>query len=402
MMKGKVFVSQYVNYCDGEPHTANRSYVSICRKTTNRARDEMTRKKQNAARLLILLLFCAVVAFAPSAQAESAPAIGDLTGDGAISAADAAVLLRGIAFSKINEQTRPDLDLTNNGEINGMDARAVLFYACGGFTDLAAFGAQVSGGLCAERLFDRFCYTGTVDDGMGNHKSDTVSVTIRSGRMESSNYHVADIYVQDIDCFATAFSREKYMGRTETVRAIFDRIPNAIVAMNGDFYSIHVPGPVVRNGVVYEDHVTKDWDIAVLRKSGELMTYEYKTLTKDALLEMDAYQSWVFGPALLDEAGHAKTEFRSRVQPANPRSVIGYYEPGHYSFLTVDGRSESSDGMTMQQLSQLCESLGFTSAYNLDGGQSSVLLAQGGPINDPFRGGRPVSDILVIQELSQY
>ena len=116
---------------------------------------------------------------------------------------------------------------------------------------------------------------------------------------------------------------------------------------------------------------------------------------------MSVYQTWVFGPALLDENGHAKTKFRSQVQAKNPRSVLGYYEPGHYAFLTVDGRARESEGMSMTELSALCESLGFTSAYNMDGGQSSVLLSQSGAINVPYRGGRSVSDILAIRELPE-
>ena len=140
---------------------------------------------------------------------------------------------------------------------------------------------------------------------------------------------------------------------------------------------------------------------AVLQSDGVLMTYDHNTLTKDALAAMNAYQTWVFGPALLDENGQPKTKFQSRVQPENPRTALGYYEPGHYAFITVDGRSGASAGMTMTQLSQLCADLGMTRAYNMDGGQSSVLLARDGVLNVPFRDGRSVSDILAIRELPQ-
>jgi exopolysaccharide biosynthesis protein len=156
---------------------------------------------------------------------------------------------------------------------------------------------------------------------------------------------------------------------------------------------------VVRNGTTYVDHVSRDWDLAVLLNSGELRTYDYRVLTKEALADMGVYQTWVFGPSLLDEAEHAKTKFRSAVQAANPRSVLGYYEPGHYAFLVVDGRTKESKGVTMQELSQLCETLGFARAYNLDGGRSSVLISTQGFVNNPYRGGRTSSDIVAIREL---
>ncbi|NLI54395.1 MAG: hypothetical protein GX417_08715 [Clostridiales bacterium] len=345
------------------------------------------------------LIFCSLLVFAAPAQAEESPAYGDLTGDGMIGAADAAALLRGVAFGRLSEQTRPDLDFTKNGQIDKTDARAALLYACGGIEDIIAFGERVASGLCDERLFDRFSYTGIQNDRLGNYRSENVAVTISSGRSGTSNYHLADIYLQDITSFITAFGGGAFGGGTETVRSMFESVPDAVVALNGDFYSLHIYGPVIRNGVTYEGHVSNAWDIGVLLTSGELLTCPYRTLTKEALAEMDAYQTWVFGPALLDEQGHAKTSFRSWVTPTNPRSVLGYYEPGHYAFLTVDGRSSESKGMTMQQLSQLCEDLGFARAYNLDGGQSSVLMAQNGAINDPYRGGRATSDILVIRDL---
>ena len=83
----------------------------------------------------------------------------------------------------------------------------------------------------------------------------------------------------------------------------------------------------------------------------------------------------------------------------NPRAAIGYYEPGHYCFVLVDGRqSKYSKGMTMQQLSQLFEDLGCTAAYNLDGGQTAVMASKLGVVNRPYDGGRTTSDIVYIGE----
>ena len=364
------------------------------------AADRSAMKRRYSVFLPVLSVLLAF-AFAAPSRAYSAPAVGDLNADGQMNAADAAVLLRGSATGILSEDVRPDCDLTGNGEIDETDARAQLLYATGGIDDLVKFRERVSSGLCDERLFDHFSYPGTQDDSAGNYRSENVSIAISSGTVDDSAYYLADIYVQDITCMATAFSQGEFRGSTSTVRDMFDSVTGAIVAMNGDFYSLHVYGPVIRNGVVYADHVTRDWDIAVLLTSGELLTYDYRTLTKEALALMSVYQTWVFGPALLDEEGHAKTKFRSAVQPANPRSVLGYYEPGHYALLTVDGRTKESKGMTMEQLSQFCEELGFARAYNLDGGRSSALISKSGDINSPYKGGRPSGDSIVIRELTQ-
>ena len=38
--------------------------------------------------------------------------------------------------------------------------------------------------------------------------------------------------------------------------------------------------------------------------------------------------------------------------------------------------------------------LGCVDAYNLDGGQSSMMIFQGQVIGQPYKGGREISDIL--------
>ena len=55
--------------------------------------------------------------------------------------------------------------------------------------------------------------------------------------------------------------------------------------------------------------------------------------------------------------------------------------------------------MTMQQLAELFQSLGCTAAYNMDGGQSSVMTFGSVVANQPYQGGREVSDILYITDL---
>jgi len=333
------------------------------------------------------------------AQAETAPALGDLNGDGVFSAADAAVMLRFGGTDVLSADERPDCDLTQNGKIDATDVRAALLYACGGIADLVKFSERVSSGLCDEKLFDRFSYTGVQDDLSGNYRSENVSVTIESGHVFDSNYYLADVYVQDIACMTNVFARDEFLGKVESVEDIFSRCEGGIVGVNGDFYSLHVYGPVVRNGIVYADRVADNWDIAVLRANGELVTFDYGTLTQEALFALSPYQTWVFGPSLLDEDGHAKTYFRSSVKPANPRTVLGYYEPGHYALMVVDGRTSQSEGITMEDLADFCEELGFAVAYNLDGGRSSVMISQSGPIDAPYLGGRSCSDCLAVREL---
>ena len=126
-----------------------------------------------------------------------------------------------------------------------------------------------------------------------------------------------------------------------------------------------------------------------------MATFADEDFDLEAESEKGIWQVWSFGPMLLDN-GQPMTEFNSDVQRANPRSAIGYFEPGHYCFVQVDGRIESSRGMTLEELSLLFADLGCTVAYNLDGGQSSGIVWQGQLQSYPYN--RPVSDIIYVSE----
>ena len=96
------------------------------------------------------------------------------------------------------------------------------------------------------------------------------------------------------------------------------------------------------------------------------------------LIDKGAYQSWIFGPSLLDENGKAKNSFLtwSYIEESHPRTAIGYFEPGHYCLLLVDGRQKSSRGMFPAEMAKVFENLGCRAAYNLDGGHCSFMTFQ--------------------------
>ena len=81
---------------------------------------------------------------------------------------------------------------------------------------------------------------------------------------------------------------------------------------------------------------------------------------------------------------------------------MGYYEPGHYCFVIVDGRQSGySAGLLIPELAQLFEDLGCTCAYNLDGGGSAVMTFLHEKYSRQSNGAdRRLSDILLITEES--
>jgi len=237
---------------------------------------------------------------------------------------------------------------------------------------------------------------GNVVRGDNSYQSGNVNITLSFHDIDGVQFYVADIYVKDISCLRTVLGSDKYgKGYSESVSSMSER-NSALIAINGDYYGARSDGVVIRNGVLYREDNYPDRDVCVLYWDGTMECYPGGSFDAKAAMDRGAYQAWNFGPMLLDENGQPKTSFNTDVGPANPRTVIGYYEPGHYCFVVVDGRSENSDGLTMKKLAQLMYNLGCTQAYNLDGGQSSVMATGGKVVNNPYHGGRKNSDAVII------
>jgi hypothetical protein len=228
-----------------------------------------------------------------------------------------------------------------------------------------------------------------------SYRSENVFVTFSSGEFMENTYNVADIYIADISYLVTAFAEDKYgKGYAEFPAEMAERF-GSIATINGDYYGARDSGIVLRNGELYRDENNLN-DMCVIYWDGTMKTFSPFHFDAKTEIANGAYQSWCFGPALLDGNGVALPSFNSTVIKANPRSVIGYYEPGHYCFVTVDGRNENSDGLDMHGLAQLMQELGCQNAYNLDGGQSSMLVKATQVVGNPDQGGRKVSDVIMI------
>ena len=86
----------------------------------------------------------------------------------------------------------------------------------------------------------------------------------------------------------------------------------------------------------------------------------------------------------------------------NPRSAIGYSEDNKLIILTVDGREESSVGVTLTELAYIMKGLGCKYAMNFDGGGSSVIYVNGKVTNSPAqKDGISISNALTISEIQE-
>ena len=245
-------------------------------------------------------------------------------------------------------------------------------------------------------------YTETVTVTENTYSSPDISITVTQEQLGRTTYYLADIYLRDITCFQSALARNTYGSGFRDSIEDMAVLSHALVAINGDYYGNTQEGVVIRNGVIYRANAT-DCDVCVLYYDGTMRVMPGRAFSVEEAVEQGAWQAWTFGPALLDTDGSVLTSFAStgRIISANPRTAIGYYEPGHYCMVVVDGRGESA-GITLPDLSQLFHDLGCTAAYNLDGGNSSIMVWNQEIINEPSGGGRESSDALLIAEVNSH
>ena len=219
-----------------------------------------------------------------------------------------------------------------------------------------------------------------------------------------TSYVLADIYVADIRCLQTAFAQNTYgVGYSEKLSDMADRL-GAVLAVNGDSYSNNLNrnnGTIIRNGVIYRSMQT-DTETCVLNWNGTMQIYQPGTVNINDMIQNGAYQSWVFGPSLLNDDGSAKFSFLTRgyLKESHPRTAIGYYEPGHYCLLLVDGRQKTSRGMYLTEMSQLFADLGCKAAYNLDGGHCSFMYFNGSIANHPYKPEHEIADGIILKNLT--
>ncbi len=219
-------------------------------------------------------------------------------------------------------------------------------------------------------------------------------------------YFVADIVITDATQIFGGFANNQF-GRN--IIANTSDIANdyaAIFAINGDYFGFRGDGITIRNGVLFRDNPARIGMVSY--SDGRVEIYDETETTGQQLLDDGAWNTFSFGPGLLvdgviqdaiEDLEVDETFGRFSIQGPNPRTGIGIVDKNHWVFIVVDGRSAGySRGATMTEFAEIFQSLGVTTAYNLDGGGSATMVFDGQLVNNPRGNGkeRGTSDILYL------
>ena len=223
--------------------------------------------------------------------------------------------------------------------------------------------------------------------------AEDISITLDTYRVSDTTVYVADITLSSVQYLKTAFANDSY-GRNITEKtSTIAKANDAILAINGDFYGAQESGYVIRNGIAYRDRANSK-DVLCIYTDGSMAIIDASEKSVEELIEDDVWQAFCFGPALIEDSKisvSVNTEV-GKAMASNPRTAIGIIDNNHFVFVVSDGRTNESEGLSLYELAEFMQSLGVTTAYNLDGGGSSTMYYNGEVVNNPTSNGRTISE----------
>lgn len=177
---------------------------------------------------------------------------------------------------------------------------------------------------------------------------------------------------------------------------------NAVIAINGDYYDYRRLGLTAYQRQLYRVNPDRV-DSAFFTASGDILFSHPDELADEAeaaqfLADNDVVFAISFGPILVEDG---KMTQLGNYYPVGEitdhysRSVIAQVDELHYLLMTVNIEPGLTHAATLYQAQRFIYDKGVQSAYNLDGGQTAVLVFGGELFNRVDWGAqRNMSDII--------
>lgn len=168
----------------------------------------------------------------------------------------------------------------------------------------------------------------------------------------------------------------------------------AVLAINGDYASnrwnnTHYPkerykvGILLRGGEIMSSETKKsgntsfpNLDTLAIYPDGNMEVHDSKELTAEEYQAKGAVDVLAFGPWLIRD-GTFNPHLPKFDTYRAPRTAIGMIEPGHYIAFMAEGRHKQSKGCNLTHIAEKLRDRGCTTAFNLDGGETSCILFVG-------------------------
>ena len=231
----------------------------------------------------------------------------------------------------------------------------------------------------------------------------TLRVVITSDVAYDTNIYYAYVKLTHPSQLRTALAA-KYPSKTARPVSLMAQENNAVFAINGDFFSYHRSGVVVRSGVYLRESPVKSRDTLIIDASGDFHILTNSNQKTWKAVRDTAVEAFCFGPGLIVDGVVQKFNIPDKVscgaRTEAQRLCICQLGPLEYLIIATEGpEQEKTDGLTIAQLTELAVAAGAQQCYNLDGGSSVTLWMGDTKINAVESKNRYVGDIIYFATL---
>ena len=220
-----------------------------------------------------------------------------------------------------------------------------------------------------------------------HYEDRTISVAIKQGRTEEGcDYWVASVKIAHASQLRTAAANGFDSDMVMDGRYLARRV-NAVLAIDGDYFSYTGEGYILRQGELFLNVLVGRRDVLLIDEDGDFHIIEkpkkgevHKTIEGKKVIN-----AFYFGPALVIDGQVHPNMSLDEDMAANDRKqrmCIAQVGPLEYKCICCGPPARGNTGMTLMEFAQLVADQGVQTAYNLDGGNSCMMLFNNRKIND--------------------
>lgn len=243
------------------------------------------------------------------------------------------------------------------------------------------------------------------------YEDPTISVHIEMGRTKTGmgcDYWVATIKIKDASQLRTA-AKDGFDVEHRIEAAQLAKRQKAVLAINGDYFCYTGKGLIIRQGETYLDLLDGDRDVLLVDEDGDF--HGIRAAKKgDIASRVDengikiyeingkrVINAFFFGPLLVVD-GKANNNMKLRDDMAatevRQRMAIAQVGPLEYKCICCASNANGNAGMTLKTFASVVAKQNVKVAYNLDGGNSTMLIFNNKKVNPTYKGDRPIVDII--------
>ena len=293
----------------------------------------------------------------------------------------------------------------------GLAAAMLVILGCA-----AGFGSAEAGEAYALPLEGAAPYppvSGALSEDGLSYDDGTVKVRIEEDSFNETRIYWVSVSITDPSQLRTALAGSK--GSQKNAQPVsIARHANAVLALNGDFFSGHNTGVVYRQGEKLRDVPAYTRDELLIDENGDLTILAFPPKTgkqpiSDAFAAFEEKhqirEAFCFGPGLIIDGVKQEFKYAEKVSCGYPtlaqRIIFCQTGPLEYLFLVTEGPEQKQPGFSVPECVEMLEARGgILQAYNLDGGNSTQIILCGEKINGRDAGRpRDIADMIVFATL---